>query len=222
MENQNTTEPVTRRDGITSAERYLKKLCERSFLSLWSYAGIFRDQWISPTSKEGKEVCDLLVVFQDHILIFSDKDCAYQMDGDEEINWRRWFKRAVQNSAKQIWGAERWIKENPQRLFLDSACTQRFPFPLPDPTKAIFHRIVVAHGVVEACKARLGGSGSLMMISDLIGPQHTAKVNDGGRLFTIGQIDPAKGYIHVFDDTTLDIILCHLDTITDFLLYLTN
>jgi hypothetical protein len=40
--------------------------------------------------------------------------------------------------------------------------------------------------------------------------------------FTVGQIDPAKGYVHVFDDTTLNIVMSTLDTITDFTAYLTK
>ncbi len=221
----NNTHPPTfihRRDGATTAERYLKRLCERSFLSLWSYAGVYRDQLDAPTAKVGKEVCDLLVVFENHIIVFSDKDCAYPAGDDEELNWRRWFKRAVQKSAEQIWGAERWIKANPQRLFLDPACTQRFPIPLPDPATAVFHRIIVAHGASEQCKALFGGSGSFMMDSTVIGSMHTASPAEGGQLFTIGQIDPAKGYIHVFDDTSLEVIMHTLDTITDFVLYLTK
>jgi hypothetical protein len=55
--------PVQPAEGVTDAERYLAKLCRRSFLSLWSYPGVFRDQG------GGKEVCDLLVVFDNHIII---------------------------------------------------------------------------------------------------------------------------------------------------------
>lgn len=63
---------ISRADGITASERYLKKLCDRTFLSLWSYPNVYRDQ--SGASKgEGKEVCDLLVVFENHVIIFSDK-----------------------------------------------------------------------------------------------------------------------------------------------------
>lgn len=38
--------------------------------------------------------------------------------------------------------------------------------------------------------------------------------------FTIGRIDQAKGYVHVLDDTTLDILLRTLDTTSDFIRYL--
>lgn len=212
--------PIQRRDGVNTSERYLKRLSDRSFLSLWSYSGVYRDQLDCPTAKIGKEVCDLLVVFQDHIIIFSDKDCVYPDGDDEQLNWQRWFKRAVRKSAEQIWGAERWIKTHPQRLFLDPACAQRFPFPLPDPATAIFHRIVVAHGAAEACRRFFGGgSGSLIMDSTVIGSAHMAK---DSKPFAIGQIDPAKGYVHVFDDTSLEIIMSTLDTVTDFVSYLTK
>ena len=40
--------------------------------------------------------------------------------------------------------------------------------------------------------------------------------------FVIGQIQPEKGYVHVFDDTTLDIVMSTLDTISDFTAYLTK
>lgn len=36
--------PIQRVEGVTPAERYLSYLCDRSFLSLWSYAGVYRDQ----------------------------------------------------------------------------------------------------------------------------------------------------------------------------------
>lgn len=215
-----TRTPIQRRDGVNTSERYLKRLSDRSFLSLWSYSGVYRDQFDNPTAKIGKEVADLLVVFQNHIIVFSDKDCSYPNGDDEQVNWQRWFKRAVLESAKQIWGAERWIKTHSQRLFLDPACTQHFPFPLPDPTTAIFHRIVVAHGASEACKKFFGGgSGSLMMDSTVIRSAHMAK---DSKPFAIGQIDPAKGYVHVFDDTSLEIIMSTLDTVTDFVSYLTK
>ncbi len=38
--------------------------------------------------------------------------------------------------------------------------------------------------------------------------------------FVIGQIEPNKGYVHVFDDVTLDVILGMLDTVSDFVRYL--
>lgn len=68
----------------------------------------------------------------------------------------------------------------------------------------------------------LGGSGSLMIAPRVIGSMHTKSDEGGCQPFTIGQIDPKKGYVHVFDDTSLNIVMETLDTITDFVMYLTK
>src|SRR5215211_3226287 len=92
-------------ERTTHAERYLKRLCDRSFLSLWSYPSIYRDQGNPGKKGAGKEVCDLLVVFENHVIIFSDKDCEFPGSGDLDLDWSRWFRRAITASAKQLWGA---------------------------------------------------------------------------------------------------------------------
>ena len=84
---------VLRSRGTTPAERYLSRLCEQTFLSLWSYPGIYRDQG-NTRGGDGKEVCDLLVVFGNDIVIFSDKDCSFPSSGDIRMDWSRWFRRA--------------------------------------------------------------------------------------------------------------------------------
>jgi hypothetical protein len=208
-----------RSEGVTDSEKYLKRLCEHTFLRLWSYPGIYRDQSSGGGAKNGKEVCDLLVVFDQHIIIFSDKKCEFPNTGDLDLDWSRWVKRAVLKSADQLYGAERWIKAFPNRLFLDSGCSQPLLIPLPNVTTAKFHRILVAHGASKRCKKELGGSGSLMIHTDVIGDMHLRK-EEGGYPFVIGQIDPQKGYIHVLDDFTVDILLKTLDTISDFVSYI--
>jgi hypothetical protein len=56
----NGGEELVRAEGVTDSERYLGRLCEHSFLSLWSYPGVFRDQGRRDRRGDGKEVCDLL------------------------------------------------------------------------------------------------------------------------------------------------------------------
>jgi hypothetical protein len=209
-----------RAEGVTAAERYLKTLAEHSFLTLWSYAGLYRDQGRGTNGGEGKEVADLLVVFRDHIIIFSDKAVAFPDTGNLDRDWSRWYRRAVADSAKQLWGAERWIKNYPDKIFLDRACTQPFPLKFPVFERAKLHRIIVAHGAAERCRQALGGSGSLMIEPTRIGSAHTLPRDKGGAPFTIGQVDPTKGFVHVLDDNSLDILMKTLDTITDFVRYL--
>jgi hypothetical protein len=207
---------VTRSDGATASEKNLKKLCDRSFLSLWSYPGVFRDQGRNGGKGDGKEVCDLLVIFENHVIIFSDKHIQFDDSGNTEVGWGRWYRKAVLKSAQQVWGAERWIRQFPDRLFLDRQCSMPLPVTLPDPAHAVFHRIVVAHGASRACHDRMGGSGSLMLDKHVVGNEHLAHP------FTLGRIDADEGYVHVFDDTSLNVLMTYLDTISDFVGYLTK
>lgn len=207
---------IVHSEGVTNSERYLGILCKRTFLSLWSFPGVYRDQGQRAGNGDGKEVCDLLVVFEDHIIIFSDKDCHFPDTGDLALDWARWYKRAVRKSAEQLWGAERWIRTFPQRLFLDRKCSSPLPIILPDTSNAIFHRVLVAHDASRRCRRDLGGSGSLMLDNRLIGDAHLS------RPYTVGRVDRDKGFVHVFDDTTLEIVMNQLDTISDFTHYLSK
>jgi SEC-C motif len=217
--------------GLTETERDLASLAERTFLSLWSYPNIWRNQKGSGSKGDGKEVCDLLVVFENHVIIFSDKHIEFKLHTELKVAWRRWYKAAVKESAEQIYGAERWIREYPNHLFLDKACTQPFPVPLPSVERMKVHRVVVAHGAGEACRKYYGGgSGSLMIAPSLIGDDHLIAGNDTitvngieipnpDKPFQIGQINPQRGYVHVLDDTSLDILFRTLDTVRDLVEY---
>lgn len=204
-------------DGLTDSERHLTALGDRTFLSLWSYPNPHRDQG---PGKKGKEICDLLVLFEKHVIIFSDKHCEFPDSGNLDVDWCRWYRKAIEKSAHQLWGAERWLKSYPDRVFLDVLCEKRFPLPLAPTSELVFHRILVAHGAAKRCQKELGGSGSLMIGSDTTGDDHALPVERGGIPFMVGQVDPAKGYMHVLDDTTLDILLRTLDTVADFVAYL--
>jgi len=199
-------EVITKSTGLNEAEEYLTKLCEKTFLSLWGYANIYR--------KPGKELCDLLVVFGNHIIIFSDKNCQFKITKDIKADWDRWFRRAVKEAANDLWGAERWIRQFPERIFLDPKCERRFPYSLPTIKEAKIHLVIVAHQISYHCKKLFGGSGSLMIRNDIKGfSQHSAP-------FTIGDIDPSKTFVHVLDDTALNILMKVRDTIDDFTSYL--
>ena len=209
----------SKQTGTTPTERFLASLCERSFLGLWCYPNVFRDQG-KTGSGDGKEVCDVLVAFREHLILFSDKNCAFP-DGEISLAWRRWYKRAVYEAAKQLYGAERWITKYPDRIYLDSQCTQRLPIDLPMPGQARVHRIVVAQGAGRACLAHVGGtSGSLMLCPKMRAPVDAIPSSDGlgPEPFVIGQ-SPGS-FFHVLDDVTLPVVLRELDTIADLVDYL--
>ena len=206
-------------EGVTPSERYLAKLAERSFLNLWSYPNPFRDQR-QGIHGDGKEICDLLVVCGAYIIIFSEKTVSWP-NGDLNIAWSRWVKRAIRNAAKQAAGAERWITDQPDRIFLDRACKEPFPIDLPSESERIIHRIVVANGTALACKQNLpDSSGSLIIRPDIKGNAHWPRDLNQVRPFCIGDIDPSDSFVHVFNERALEIVMTELDTVTDFVDYL--
>lgn len=85
----------------------------------------------------------------------------------------------------------------------------------PRPGACSFPRIVVAHGASRSCHDRFGGSGSLMIDTRIVDEQLAHP-------FVLGRIDAKEGYVHVFDDTSLNVLMTYLDTISDFIGYLTK
>lgn len=212
------SQPI-RSSGSTEGERYLTRLCQKTFLSSWSYPNLYRGERRPDGSIQGKELCDLVVVFERDVLIFSDKDIAFARSDNVHADWARWYRRAVQKSASQLYGAERIIRSR-EPLFLDPKLQSPFPLPLPDPGEMRVHRLLVAHGASERCQQHLGGNGTLVIQPTLVGNDHVRSAAEGGVPFAIGRVGGAKGFIHVLDDASLNLLLGTLDTAADLITYL--
>lgn len=212
--------PINRGVGTTESERYLATLADRTFLDLWSYPNTFNDRK-EHGKGNGKELTDLLVVCGDDVVIFSDKSITWPGGDDVGLSWSRWYRRAVEASVKQIRGAERWIRRYPDRIFVDAACETPLPVELPGPDRMRIHGIAVALGAQAACSRHFNDpDGSLMVNSHLKGPSHVDPTFPGYTPFAFGDVDPDGPFVHVFDETALNLVLREMDTITDFVRYL--
>lgn len=201
--------------GATESEKYLAYLAKRAFLSLWSYSNVYTDEGRKGHGN-GKELCDLLVVFGDDVILFSDKHCEFIPHADINVAWGRWYKRAIEKSAKQLAGAEAWLTRFPDRLFLDPSCNARLPIRLPDVSRRRIHLIAVTRGSAEFAASYWGGgsSGSYILDTSLVLSDHRQSP------FRVGWVLPNRRFVHVFDETSLDIVLRELDTASDFVTYL--
>lgn len=123
---------------LTPSEELVAALCRRSFLTPWSEP--------NPLAEAGKELCDLLVVCSPHIVIFSVKEIQLKDTGDPATDWTRWHRKAVEQSAKQIYGAERALRATRRVTRGDGSPG----LLLPDKEEMIVHRVAIA----------LGGRGS--------------------------------------------------------------
>src|SRR5712675_1108287 len=146
MSNKTAWNKAAEARGTTDSERALARLARKAFLSLWSYPNVYSNEGRSGRGGDGKELTDLLVVFGTDVLLFSDKHCAFQEGTDIEVAWPRWYKRAVEKSARQLAGAESFLRRFPARVFLDKSCQTRLPVAVPDSGLARYFLIAVTRG----------------------------------------------------------------------------
>lgn len=163
-------------EGLTESEKFVNSICERAFLNLWTHP--------NPIGKKGKELCDCLIVCGKHIVIISVKDIKYKDTGDE-AGWKRWTKAAIDKSASQIRGAERWLNSSVEFTRHDGRQVE-----LPLKENRIVHRISVSLGAQRKIPTQSGDLGN--------------------------------GIVHVCDEFSLGAIFGLLDTITDFVSFLTE
>ncbi len=198
---------IQKSSGLTKSERYLAALCERTFLSLWSYPNTH----YAP----GKELCDVLAICGDDIILFSDKHRPLTTVGPPEVAWGRWYRKAVLGAVRQLKGAKRRLLSAPKAVFLDADCVTPLPIEMPAPDRARFHLVVVARGAKQACQRHFDGRGSLMLMPGRLSLDESG----GGSPFAVGMM-VGPDVVHVLDDANLGIVLKELDTIADLASYL--
>ena len=124
------------------AEAFVAQHCTGTFLSLWGMA--------NPIGKDSsKELCDYLVVCGPDVLIVSVKEIGLAANPTRE-EAERWRRKAIEDSAKQIAGAERLIA---QRASVSDRAGRMIA--LPPMSDRRIHRLCVAFGS--------GGNAGLIM-----------------------------------------------------------
>lgn len=121
--------------SVNNAEQFVYDVCQKSFLALWSY--------VNPQGRQpGKELCDILVVCDPHVIVVSVKDVKLKDSGKGEVDWDRWRRKAIDDSIRQIKGAVRWLDHAEHVVKKDGTPG----LPLPPLALRVYHRIVVAFG----------------------------------------------------------------------------
>lgn len=161
---------------MTRTEKFVSDLCKITFLPIWSFP--------NPIGKKGKELCDILIVCGNDIIIISIKEIDVKEIGNPEVEFQRWLKKAIDESVSQIYGAERYISSQNYITLKDG----NKKIVLPKKIDRNIHRIAVAFGRGEKFPLKFGDFG--------------------------------KGFVHVFDENSIQAALLTLDTITDFLDYI--
>jgi len=96
----------------------------------------------NPIGKKGKELCDVLVICKNTIIIISVKEIATSENISESVQYKRWLKKAILASANQIYGAERFIETTDEIILKDN----KSKIKLPEKQNRTIYRIAIAFG----------------------------------------------------------------------------
>ena len=209
-------QPINRGVPSTPGEQLLSRLADEAFFSLWSYPSVHRRSG-SAQQPVIKEVADLLVYFEDTLVLVSEKDKHFSPTADTAVAWSRWARDSIAESASQLLSAHRHITKLREPLFLDRRAEHPFPFEI-DRTSVRVHLIALCRNVSDAKAARApdlcARSGNGLAF------QANAGVGVVDQPFVVGDVDPAKHFVHVFDDESFHLVVKELGTLGDLLRYL--
>ena len=193
---------IEKAKGVTPTERLLAQLCEKSFLKLWSYPNPFKD--------DGKELCDLLAIFENQIFIFFDREnnSLENENTDTLTNWKRWKKKVIDAQIKTARGAERYIQSE-RKIYLDPQLNALFPIKIDYTADLTIHKVIIAHGAKEACE-----KFSIDNVFGSLGMFYASDVSEFAAPFMLNM--DKENPVHVFDSHNLPLIFEELDTVHDF------
>lgn len=165
---------------MNQAEEFCTNICEDSFLSFWSFANPKRQD-------NNKELTDVLIVCDPYVILISVKEIEISSSGDRSVDSQRWYKRAIEKSYKQLYGAERIITDEITSIVTTAMDAE---ISIPPKERMELFRVGISLGRRQSFALPFG-------------------------CFEIG-------FVHFFDQVSFPIILSELDTISDFVTFLTN
>ncbi|MDP9502755.1 SEC-C domain-containing protein [Pseudomonas protegens] len=188
-------------------------MAENTFLSLWSYPSLFRDVG------GGKELIDLTIYFDNNLILFSDKGhVKYKESNPTDLAWKRWYRDAVKESAKQLYAAEKFVRNMPKEIYTNNRREDEFPFDISKGNLRI-HLIAVTRGIGKAAKEYFDsyckGSAGTLSYAYRLSEKEILETP-----FFVGDIDPSKTFVHVLDESGIELLLNELNTPSDFIRYL--
>jgi hypothetical protein len=158
--------------AVNRSEEFVEYLCRRSFLTLWSHP--------NPLGRNDKELCDTLIVCDPDVIIISVKDVSVSLGPSLAMIWRRWRRRSISASVKQIYGAERWLAS------VDEVKTGNGEtVPLPAKRSRRYYRIAVA----------LGGKGAIPVTSGDFGKGFVHVFDEVSATLILRELDTISDFV---------------------------
>jgi hypothetical protein len=164
---------------MTRSETVVFNLCRRSALSLWSYA--------NPRKRDRvKELCDVLIVFNNRIVIFQVKEHALSETADPAVAAQRWLRAAVDEAIAQLHGARRELARMDRVIRADSTDG----IDLPPVNERRIHLVAVATGAKRSIPL-FGGNRN--------GDGYVHVIEEEALNAILGELDTAGDFFHYLE-----------------------
>ena len=199
------------------AEEKIVELLRKSLLNYWVIP--------NPYKKDKEELCDILMIFKNDIIIISDKSCGITKkpnnSNDLEKKWSN-FCDGLSKSKSQLKMAMEYIKLHSNEIYSDKDCFRNAPLDININEDTKFHLITTVSNWTDLIKNKLNNDGSLLLNTETNFVTRGESRKNERYAFTLHNIPDNNIFYHMIDEVNLFKIIKHINTPTDLIKYLKN
>lgn len=195
------------------SEEKIINLLSSSLLNYWVVS--------NPYKNNKEELCDCLIVFENDIIIISDKSYGYNKKATTSI-YKKWanFCNGLSKSKRQLEDAMIYIKSNPEFVYTDNNCQNKAFLNIEIDDKTKFHLISTVSNWTNLIKEHLNNDGSMFLNTnvDFISKGETKRQERN--IFSLQNIPEGTSFYHMFDEVNFEKIVKCINTPSDIISYL--
>lgn len=198
---------------VNDAEKNISDIFRKSLLNYWIIP--------NPYKSNKEELCDIMIVFKEYIIIISDKSCGYSKQ-ESKSSHKKWanFCDGLSKSKKQLESAMEYIKNNPKEIYIDndSKCKIHRNIKINKDTK--FLLITSVSKWSNIVRENLKNDGSLIFNNSEDFINNGLSRKQPRNIFNLQNFKKDGFFYHMIDDLNLSRILKNINTIPDLIEYL--
>lgn len=162
------------------------------------------------------ELCDVLIVDNATIIMFSDKAGMYHSDKQTDIAWGRWYKKRIASSIQQLRGAEKTLQRGTTVFTRFGVKRTLLNISLPAYEKADILLIAVARGASRAIQQFKAQDSTSIFLSSRLQDEKA----HGDTPFTYHRLDDGGRYVHLLDEAVLEHLFHEMKQLPKLISYL--
>lgn len=196
----------------TKSEENITNFMRKSMLNYWVIP--------NPYKKDKNELCDVLVIFQNNVIVISDKSCGKPEENKELHNKWLNFCDQLSKSKKQLKSAQTYIENNNTEIFYDKDCKNKVVHNLDIYETLNFHLITTVSNWTQIVKKEFVNDGSMKINTNIEFLSNHIERKNEKYLFTLQSKPDYNDFFHMFDEINFCKIIKFINTPNDLISYL--